>query len=132
MAQPHGSRSERSFGLSVGPVCGLLGAFTWWRGHQAAGIGLVTVAVLLIIPALTWPSLLKGPNAVWWQVAGALGWMNTRLILSALFLVVFTPASAVARVMGWDPLRRHRRAGRDGWGAYPERIRDPAHYKRMY
>ena len=50
-------QQERSFGLSVGFVCALLAAFSLWRGRVVPAWTFGVVAALLIVPALTRPSL---------------------------------------------------------------------------
>ena len=123
---------ERSFGLSVGAVCGLLAAFTLWRGKPTTTVVLGLIAAALLVPAVTRPALLRIPSRLWWRLAHALGWVNTRVLLSACFFLVLTPRGTVRRRWGWDPL--HRRTGRQdsGWIPRPARYQDPKHYERMY
>jgi hypothetical protein len=90
------------------------------------------VSLALLVPALTKPSLLRIPSALWWRLAHGLGWFNTRLVLSAFFFLVFTPVGLAMRLCGRDPLRRRWGLRRPGWFPYPERVRDPKHYDRMY
>jgi len=59
---------------------------------------LATVALLL-------PAALGPVYRVWMRFAEALGWVNTRIILSVIFFVVFFPAGMVMRVFS-DPMRR--------------------------
>jgi hypothetical protein len=122
--------SHRSFGLSVGGVLLAIGAFSAWRGHflraeMVAGAGFVLVAAGLVRPAL-----LARPAVVWAWLAHALGWFNSRVLLTLVFALIFCPFGWVARLFGSDPLER-RRAG-SFWSPYPERYRDPKHYERLY
>lgn len=127
-----GAGKERSFGLSVGGVVALLAAHSAWRGRATAAAVAGLLAVLLIVPALTVPSLLRVPNALWWRLARLLGWVNSLVLLSIAWVLVFTPLGAVMRLAGRDPLARRRRASVTGWLPYAERQRDPKHYERMY
>lgn len=122
---------ERSFGVSVGAVLLVIAAALWWRGRVGraeilGGIG----AVLLLFGAVR-PQLLKWPSAVWWRFAGALGYVNARILLTLLFSVLLVPLSLVWRVLGKDPLAR-RREQFPGWTPYPERYRDRTHFERMF
>lgn len=123
---------ERTFGLSVGGVCALVAAYFLWRGRTTSAVMFGLVAVGLILPALTRPSLLRVPSALWWKVAHGLGWLNGRILLSGMFLLVFTPVGMIFRLAGRDPLGRGRRGSGSGWVPYPERQRNPKHYDRMY
>lgn len=122
---------ERSFGISVGAVLLLIAAFLAWRdrigpAEITGGIG----AVLLVL-GLTRPSLLKWPSAAWWKMAMVLGYVNARIILTIIFIVVLTPIALLWRLIGRDPLAR-KRQNWPGWSAYPARYKDRAHYTRMY
>lgn len=125
-------RQERSFGIGVGLVCGLLALIAVWRHHPVAPWVLGSLAVWLLSLGWLRPSALRIPSRLWWHLAHALGWLNTRVLLSLFFFVVVTPTGVVMRWCGWDPLRR-RRAGRgSGWMPSPGRHHDPKHYERMY
>jgi hypothetical protein len=122
---------ERSFGLSVGLVlCGIAGLLLWrhrvGRAEVVGGIG-----ALLAVCGLIRPTLLRWPSAVWWRFSKALGYVNARVLLTAVFVVLLIPVSIVWRLIGKDPLARKRRPG-TGWSPYPERYRDRKHYQRMF
>ena len=86
----------------------------------------------LIVPALLWPSSLRIPNRAWRALSHAMGWVNTRVILSAMYAVILTPAALVGRLAGWDPLCRRWPQTGSGWLPYPKGHQDPKHYERMY
>ena len=122
--------TARSFGLSVGTACALLAAVLCWKGKATPAAILGLLAALLVSLALTRPSLLTIPNALWRRLALVLGWGNTRILLAILFFLVLTPVGLLARAAGWDPLRRKRGPGSSGWLPYPSR--DPKHYEHLY
>ena len=128
---PPPRQSARSFGFSIGAVCGLMAAFSFWRGHDMRAWGWTAVSIALLAPAFLYPSLLRVPSAVWWRFARALGWVNARVLLSAFFFLVLTPLGLAMRLGGWDPMQR-RRGRSTGWFPYPERVRSAKHYDRMY
>ncbi len=122
---------ERSFGISVGAVLCLIAAALVWRGRVTRAEVVGAVGLVLLAGGYLRPSLLKYPSDAWWAMAAVLGWINARVLLSLLFLLVLTPVSLVWRVTGKDPLSR-RRASWPGWQPSPERYRDPRHYERMF
>lgn len=100
------SKSElRKFGLTVGGAFAVLGLISWWRGHEIPPRVLWTVAALLMSPALVAPGLLAPVQKGWMQFAQVLGHINTRVILTLLFYVAFTPIGFVMRLFR-DPLDR--------------------------
>jgi hypothetical protein len=125
--------NPKSFGISVGLVCGVIAALQWWRGRETSFIVFGALGIFLVGAALTAPAILTGPSRVWWRIARALAWFNTRLLLSILFFLVFTPVAAILRLAGRDSLQRRRRdRGSSGWVPYPERVRQRRHYERMF
>lgn len=44
--------------------------------------------------------------AGWMRIARALAWINTRLLLTAVFYAIFTPVGVVRRLLGYDPMQR--------------------------
>ena len=121
---------ERAFGLGVGTVCLLLAAHALWRGAAAPAWIFGVLAAVLLGFALTAPSFLAVPSRLWWRLAHVLGWLNSRLLLSAVFVFLLTPVGVLMRVGGWDPLWLKRRARTSGWVPYP--ARNTKHYDRMY
>jgi len=128
MMRQRNGQQERAFGLGVGTVCLVLAVLWLWRGSSAGWI-VGGVAAVLIGLALTVPSLLALPSRLWWKLAHALGWLNARILLSAVFWGLLTPVGLLARIGGWDPLRL-KRGFASGWVPYP--ARDAKHYERMY
>ena len=127
----HPHFKERSFGISVGGVLLAIAAFMVWRGRITAAEIAGGIGAVLLVLGLTYPPLLKYPSNAWWAMAGVLGYVNARIILTVAFLIVLTPISLIWRVIGRDPLKR-KRSNFDGWSPYPARYRDRNHFTRMY
>ena len=96
--------------------------------HFGVGMGLaITVVFGVVLPFLfgyeypLWPwvtgclfaggglfftTALKPLYSVWMPFAHGIGWLNTRIILGAVFLVLFIPFGVVFRVIGKDAMAR--------------------------
>ena len=122
---------NRSFGLTVGGALAALAAFTLWRGHGLRAEILGAVAALLIVAALASPAALGPLARAWGRLGHALGWFNSRVLLTLMFALVFVPVGLVARLSGSDPLGRRRPKG-SHWLPYGERFRDPKHYEHPF
>jgi hypothetical protein len=122
---------ERSFGVSVGAVLIGVAAYLAWRGRLDRATILAGIGGVLVVLGLVAPRLLKWPAAVWWKLAMVLGYINARVILTIAFVLVLTPMGLLWRLIGKDPLSRHRKNW-TGWSPSPPRFRDPDHFNRMY
>jgi Saxitoxin biosynthesis operon protein SxtJ len=122
--------SNRSFGLTVGVVCAAAGMFRLWRGQEVSGSVLAAIGGVLIAAGLVAPTTLRVANRVWMRIAHVLGWINSRVLLTAFFFLVLTPAGVIMRLFGRSPLQA--RAASTNWSAYSLRRRDPKHYERMF
>ena len=124
--------SPKVFGTSVGTVCCLVATIQFWRGRPIWAIGFGSVGVFLIAAALVAPAVLWAPSRVWWRLARTLAWVNTRIVLSLLYFLVFTPLAIVFRLMGRDSLKRRWQRGTSGWTRSPDRLHQATHFDHMY
>ena len=126
-------RAEREFGLLVGAVFTLLGAWWSYRGKfaVAAYVFMIAGAWLIVLGGVE-PRVLVGPRKWWMKLAEGLSYVSSRIILAIVFFLVLTPIGLVKRAMGWDPLQRRSGLRDSFWEPYSERQRNPKHYERMY
>lgn len=106
MATETTRRELRNFGLIVG---GIFGALALWPAIIRGGnvrLWMLGLAVVLILPALVAPRMLAPAQRAWMALGGALGWVNTRLVLGLIFFGLVTPMALVFRLTGRDPMRR--------------------------
>ena len=94
------------FGLLIGfgfPI--LIG----WLLPAFAGHGFrvwtLWVGVPLLILGVLKPRLLFFPYKAWMKLGLALGWINSRLILGVVFILIIKPISIIMRFFGYDPLK---------------------------
>jgi len=125
-------KAARSFGWTFAALSALASAWRWWRGFERASIVLGAVALVLAAIAAAAPQWLDKPNRAWMQFARALGWVNSRILLTLLFVLVLTPYGMLQRLLGRDPLGRRWRAEPPRWIPAPERLRDHDHYDHLF
>ena len=96
----------REFGLLIGfgfPI--LIG----WILPSIIGHGFRIWTLYLGIPGLILglisPGLLLYPYKSWMALGNALGWVNSRIILGIVFLLVLQPIAFFMKCIGYDPLR---------------------------
>ncbi len=95
----------RRFGLVVALGLAVVASISWYRGHTSVPLVLWSAAAVLLLLGLVYPPALGPVERVWMKFGNALGWVNTRIILTLLFALVVTPIGAVARLFR-DPLDR--------------------------
>lgn len=98
----------REFGLLTGAICiGLFGfllplIFRHWPPPAWPWI----VGSVLAIWAVVLPKALNPVYQVWMRIGLVLGWINTRVLLGAVFYVIMAPMGLVKRWLGSDAMQR--------------------------
>ena len=96
----------REFGLLIGFGFPLL---IGWLIPALMGHGFRTwtlwVGFLGLIIGLTSPRLLYFPYKLWMKIGLTLGWVNSRIILGLVFMIVLLPIALIMRIFKYDPLR---------------------------
>ena len=54
------------------------------------------------------PDFLLYPYKGWMELGHALGWINSRIILGLIFILVLLPISFIMRFFSYDPLRKKK------------------------
>lgn len=106
-AKPVSRRELRDFGLIVGAVCAaLFGLLLPLLKHRAFPVWPWVVALMLVTPALVFPTILRGPHFIWTKLGLVLGWINQRIVLTIIFYVILVPIGLLMRGFGRDPMAR--------------------------
>jgi hypothetical protein len=101
-------RSElRTFGLVFGGMLVLIFAVAIpWLWNLSYPMWPWIAAASFWAVALIAPGALDPVNRAWIKIGMVLGWINTRIILGAVFFLIFTPVAVVMRVIGRDAMNR--------------------------
>ena len=89
----------RKFGIIVGIVLLIIAGFFFLKEKESFQLFL-TIGTVLFVTGIVIPFTLKPIYWVWMVFSTILGWFMTRVILSLLFYVVFTPIGLIARSIG--------------------------------
>lgn len=95
----------RSFGLLVGGIFALVGFWPILFGRGVRLWAIIPAGILLVLGWLL-PTSLRSVYKLWMLLGHALGWVNTRIILSVAFYGMFCPMGFIMRLRGKDPMRR--------------------------
>jgi len=121
----------RHFGLIVGGIFAVIGF--WPAVFRAEGPRLwaLALAVALVVPALVLPRSLTHVHRVWMAAGEALGWINTRILLSVIFYGLVTPMGIIMRRFGRDPMQRRYEPGATTYRV-PKPSRPAVHMTRQF
>lgn len=123
--RPFGLVLAAFLGVVVGgllPALGLFGFQVW--------IWLASLA--LTITALAAPPLLSPVHWAWLKLGGALGWINTRVLLGLVFFAVIWPLGAVRRLWGPSAITKGWAPEAPSYRVSPIAKRDHSHFERPY
>ena len=74
----------------------LFRSWTLWVGCPALILGILK------------PSLLFYPYKGWMALGLALGWINSKLILGLVYLIILQPIAIFMKIFGYDPLKKKK------------------------
>ena len=95
------SKDIRSFGITIGIILFIISAILFFYDKSIyqiiayTGSGFISLGLII-------PILLKPIYILWMTFAVILGWVMTRLILSAVFYLIITPIGIITRLLGED------------------------------
>ena len=89
----------RKFGITVGILLMIITGFLFWKEKESFQIFLA-IGITLFFTTIAIPFVLKPVYWIWMIVGIILDWFMTRVILSLLFYVVFTPIGLILRFFG--------------------------------
>lgn len=103
-------RNLLSFACILGGAL-LVFALIQWHYGTTPGLWItpIALAVALVLAGLLAPRSLRPLHHGWMTLGAALGWLNTRVILTVIFFVVVTPTGLVMKLFGRSPLSTKRR-----------------------
>ena len=85
---------------------GALGAVAWHKGAAHTAIAWWFFAVVVAVPGLLVPRLVRLVYLAATYVTWPVGYVVSALILGIFYFLVLTPAGAIMRLLGRDPLDR--------------------------
>jgi hypothetical protein len=122
----------RKTALLVGTVLLAIAAWNYHRGRMTIVEIFGALGALLVVAGLAVPPVARAFHTGWMKFAHALGWVNSRVLLTILFYVVFAPYGFISRLMGRDPLARRKRGGETYWTTRKTTRQSAAQFERLF
>ena len=98
----------------------------WLRAEVLAGIGIALILIGLV------PIGARAFHRGWMKLAAALGYVNSRILLSFVYLAVLTPYGLTLRLFGRDSLNRRRGPQRSYWIPRPAERQKKDQFERVF
>ena len=97
----------REFGILMGLAIPLIIGFLLplFFGHSFR-LWTVFLGIIFLFFGIFIPKLLLYPYKFWISFGNILGWVNSRLILGIVYIVILLPIAFFMRLFGHDPLRK--------------------------
>jgi apolipoprotein N-acyltransferase len=109
------TKELRNYGFVMAVALAAIGAVLLWRGKEHYPV-FFAVAAAFLLAALAAPVALRPVYRAWMTLAGLLGWVMTRIILIAAFVILLAPIGLLLRLCGKDILDiRFKTAGEDSY-----------------
>lgn len=122
-------REIRKFGLLMSTVTLAVCLLTYWRGHEIAPYVFGALCVTFVLLQL-WMGALSVAYRGWMRFAHAIGWFNSRVLLTIVYFVVIMPIGLIMRAAGKRPIRI--RSWNDPGSTWADCSKDGHDYTRMF
>jgi len=95
----------RKFAITMGIVLAIIAGFLFFK--KSSNFRLITaISGFFFMVGLIRPTLLKPLFIFWMVLANIMSWIMTRIILGALFFIVFTSIGLISKIFGKQFLKR--------------------------
>ncbi len=118
--------------LIVGSVLLVLAAWNLYRGRVAVVAVLGSAGAVLLGIGVLFPTGARIFHVAWMRLAAALGYVNSRVLLTLMYFLAVTPYGFVSRLLGRDPLRRRGVGGESYWVARRHTKQSKEQFERLF
>jgi carbamoyltransferase len=109
------NKQARNTALVVAAVLFLIAAWNFYRSRETAWIVFASLSAIFVLMGVFLPKPAKLFHIYWMKLALVLGHINSIILLTLLFYLVFVPYNLISRIIGRDPLRRRGEKGESNW-----------------
>jgi multisubunit Na+/H+ antiporter MnhG subunit len=125
-------KTLKKFGITMGFTFIIIAMIILFR-HKHNTMPAFVFSLVLFIAAYVLPGILKPLYFCWMKLAFVLSWVNTRLLLIAVFYLLVTPLAVIARMFGTDLLdKRIDKTKQSYWLAKEKSRQGLSDYQRQF
>jgi Saxitoxin biosynthesis operon protein SxtJ len=120
IVKPPPPKLLRQFAVLWLVVFGGLAAWQAWQGNTGVWTQVLAASAVLVgALGIVWPAAIRFVYTGWMIAVFPIGWTVSRVVLAAMFYLLFTPVGLVFRWLGRDALRLKRPGAPSYWTAKP-------------
>ncbi|MBN1912824.1 MAG: sxtJ [Candidatus Omnitrophica bacterium] len=122
----------KKFGITMSAAFAVITTLIFLR-HRYSIVPTFVISASFLLISFIAPFVLRPVYVIWMKLAFILSWINTRLILSAMFYLVLTPIGVILRLFGVDFLHRKLEKSRESyWIKIEKKGFNPLDYERQF
>ncbi len=125
-------KQARQTALTVACVLLLIALWNLYRGRTVVVAVFGGLTLALALAGLLLPAIARRFHIFWMRVALALGYINSRILLSLMFYGMFTPYGFLSRLFKRDPLNRRNAARESYWTPRARTRQEPEQFERLF
>jgi hypothetical protein len=125
----------RKFGFIMGTMFALIfGLLVPWITDKTSETWPIWPFIVLAVfwaLAIAVPEVLRPVNKIWLKFGGIMGWINTRIILGAMFFLLIFPIGLLLKIFGKDSMNRKLQKDADTYRRIST-VRDRKHLEKPF
>lgn len=122
----------RKTAFIVATVLIAVAAWLYYRSRPDGAVVLGLISAVLIIAGAFIPPAAKAFHRIWMTIAFALGYINSRIILTLVYFLVFVPYRIFSRLFGRDPLDLRSPQRDSYWHQRAKTRQEPEQFERLF
>jgi hypothetical protein len=126
------SAEARKTALIVAGVLAVVSGILWYRQSMTGHFVTAGIALGLVLIGFFVPPAAKLFHRVWFKIAFALGWVNSRILLTLIYFLVFVPYGIISRMVGRDPLQMRQPKGDSYWHKREKTRQAKEQFERLF
>ncbi len=122
----------RKTAFVVAAVLFLIAFWSFYRSRETVGVTFAVLGGLLALNGILFPKTARLFHIYWMKFAMLLGHINSRILLTLLFYLVFVPYNLISRIAGRDPLQRRGKKLESNWTARKATRQTKEGFERLF
>jgi len=126
------SKQARNTALVVAAVLVLIAAWQFYRSRETIAIIFASLSAIFALTGIFLPKPAKLFHIYWMKLAMFLGHINSIILLTLLFYLMFVPYNLISRIIGRDPLQRRGKKGESNWTVRETTRQTKERFERLF